>query len=158
MYIMYLIPSTKKRVKVSTCLKYINRIFNSKLDAYDLHSIFDDLKIGYGTWDFNGTLIKFYNKNEVEHYLNTGVIGNKVRQIMSYKTQPKPQIKTNTTPWVQVPNFKPIKQETEPELSYRNNENDMEKYSEYLINNVYENIINKVVKETINEILKLKQL
>ena len=155
---MYQIPSTKKRVKVDTCLKYINKIFNSKLDAYDLHSIFEELNIGYGTCEFNGKAIKFYNKNEVENYLNSGVIGSKVRKIMSYRIPTKQEIKQDTIKGVPIPRFKPIEQEVEPQPEYRNHENDMEKYSEYLINNVYENKISKnMAKIRITE-NKLKQI
>ena len=163
---MHKLPTTKKFVQITTCLKYIKSKYKANIDAYDLHNIFERLHISSFPITVNGTTIKTYKTDDVETALNTGAF---TRQLNALTNHSLAKPKSFSEPPKQ-PDFmkrgrhhlfvnRPLETNVNKEedfTQYRNDENDMEKYSEYLINNVYENIIDKVVKETINEILKLK--
>ena len=104
-----------------------------------------------------GMSVKYYNRDAIIDAFYKGLLSREIESLTRNRkganTQPKPQIPGYGKSVVVNMNNRYIPSDnnsTEDEYEYPNGENDMEKYSEYLINNVYEEKKN-MNKITINE-------
>ena len=148
----------KKFAQAQTFKKVLSNIFNVSLDNGDIHYIFERLNIPFSIMNVRGMSVKYYKRDAVIDAFYKGLLSREIESLTRNRkganTQPKPQIPgygksvvVNTTNRY-IPNNNNNSEEDEYE--YPNGENDMEKYSDYLINNVYEGKKN-MNKITINE-------
>lgn len=135
--------------------KKINQMYNVDLDEADIHRLFEKLGINFKTSVQGGVNIRFYNKQQVIELINSGRLKREIETIMknrkafsglrklpvSYSNPPD----ENSEKVVKrgrrniILSNKPIETTNDDsDVEYRNGENDMEKYSDYLINHVYQ--------------------
>lgn len=161
---MYKLPTEKKFIQVSSCVKYFKQLFDKQVDKYDIHSVFEMLHIDSMTANINGRPVKYYRTSNIEDYLNNG----RLIKLLNLDFKGHPKMPTYTPERYSIPKEpdfvkrgnqrliinKPTPKEDEITPDYKNGENDMQAYSEYLINHVYEDIIKRSVEKTLNEVLK----
>lgn len=151
------IMNLKKFAQAQTFKKVLSSIFNVSLDNGDIHYIFERLNIPFSIMNVRGMSVKYYKRDAVIEAFYKGLLSREIESLTRNRkwanTQPKPQmpgygksVVVNTIN-KHIPNDN---NSMEDEYEYPNGENDMEKYSEYLINNVYEEKKN-MNKITINE-------
>jgi hypothetical protein len=147
----------KKFAQAQTFKKVLSNIFNVSLDNGDIHYIFERLNIPFSIMNVRDMSVKYYKRDAVIEVFYKGLLSREIESLTRNRkvanTQPKPQIPgygksvvVNTTNR-HIPNDN---NSMEDDYEYSNGENDMEKYSDYLINNVYERKRN-MNKITINE-------
>ena len=147
----------KNFAQAQTFKKVLSNIFNVSLDNGDIHYIFERLNIPFSIMNVRGMSVKYYKRDAVIEVFYKGLLRKEIESLtrnrMSTNIQPTYQspgyrksVVVNTTNRY-IPNNN---NSMEDEYEYLNGENDMEKYSEYLINNVYEEKKN-MNKITINE-------
>lgn len=147
----------KNFAQAQTFKKVLSNIFNVSLDNGDIHYIFERLNIPFSIMNVKGMSVKYYKRDAVIEAFYKGLLSKEVKNLVHNRTsiniQPTYQspgygksVAINTTNRY-IPNNN---NSVEDEYEYPNGENDMEKYSEYLINNVYEGKKN-MNKITINE-------
>lgn len=130
-------------------------MYDVNLDVNDVHNIFEKFGIWFKIVNINNTDIKFYNKSDIVNLINSGHIKKEIDKIIegrkhysglrklpvSYSNPPdenSEKIVKRGRKNIILPN-KPIETTNdESDAEYRNGENDMKKYSDYLINNVYQ--------------------
>lgn len=147
----------KNFAQAQTFKKVLSNIFNVSLDNGDIHYIFERLNIPFSIMNVRGMSVKYYKRDAVIEVFYKGLLRKEVENLVYNRTS------TNAQSTYQSPGYGksvvintrdryyPFKEEPkEDEYEYPNGENDMEKYSEYLINNVYEGKGN-MSKITINE-------
>lgn len=135
--------------------KKINQMYNVDLDEADIHRLFEKFGINFKTSVQSGVNIRFYDKQQVIGLINSGKLKREVETIMknrkafsglrklpvSYSNPPdesSEKVVKRGGRNIILPN-KPIETTNDDlDVEYRHGENDMEKYSEYLINNVYQ--------------------
>jgi hypothetical protein len=155
----------------ATWRKKINSIFNCNLSDSYIHWIFERLNIPKYPKYINGNKITYYKKSDVEIILYNGSLKNEINNIMAKTNKPKvSSIRTYsplkpsddiTAQFSSYRNGNTSNKDNDDGLKYRNDENDMEKYSNYLINNVYmyentvitQNELNQIIKENIIKII-----
>ena len=163
----------KKFAQAQTFKKILSNIFNVSLDNGDIHYLFEKLSIPFSIMNVRGMSVKYYKRDAVIEVFYKGLLSREIESLTRNRkganTQPKPQIPgyrksvvVNTTNR-RIPNDN---NSMEDEYEYPNGENNMEKYSEYLINNVYkenknmnkikltENDIKYLVTESVKNVLK----
>lgn len=140
---MNIFQNIKPFAQAQTFKKVLNAKFGCSLDSSDIHWIFERYRLPYNVRVFNGAEIKYYKTSQVAELYYNGSLAKEIRNIMRNRSIPNQSI-TNT---VRSFNGRGSNNDVSDELSYKNNENNMEKYSDYLINNVYEskNMVNKVI-------------
>jgi hypothetical protein len=154
---MSIFDDLKSFAQVQSFKSRINKKYGCKLDNGDVHWIFENLNIPFKWMNVNGINIKYYNRDSVINCYYNGSLIREIKNILLHVTSKvqTPQMNTpgygksvvvNATNRYIPNNNNPM----EDEYEYPNGENDMEKYSEYLINNVYEEKKN-MGKVTINE-------
>lgn len=159
--------------------KKFNQIYGVNLDEEDIHRLFEKFGINFKTSVQGGVNIRFYDKQQVIGLINSGRLKREIETIMrnrkvfsglrklpvSYSNPPdesSEKVVKRGRRNIILPN-KPIETTNDDlDVEYRNGENDMEKYSEYLINNVYQfeskgNNIRNIGKGVIKE-SKLRQI
>lgn len=135
--------------------KKINQIYGTNLDEEDIHRLFEKFGINFKTSVQGGVNIRFYDKQQVIGLINSGRLKREIETIMrnrkAFSGLRKLPVSYNNPPDessekvvkrgrrnIILPN-KPIETTNDDsDVEYRNGENDMEKYSEYLINNAYQ--------------------
>lgn len=135
--------------------KKINQMYNVDLDETDIHRLFEKFGINFKTSVQGGVDIRFYDKQQVMSLINSGRLKREIESIMknrkafsglrklpvSYSNPPdesSEKVVKRGRRNIILPN-KPIETTNDDsDVEYRNGENDMEKYSDYLINNVYQ--------------------
>lgn len=147
----------KKFAQAQTFKKVLSNIFNVSLDNGDIHYIFERLNIPFSIMNVRGMSVKYYKRDTVIEVFYKGLLSREIESLTRNRkwtnTQPKTQIPGHGKSVVVNTINKHIPNDNnsmEDEYEYPNGENDMEKYSEYLINNVYEGKKN-MNKITINE-------
>lgn len=147
----------KNFAQAQTFKKVLSNIFNVSLDNGDIHYIFERLNMPFSMMNVRGMSVKYYNRDAIIDAFYKGLLSREIESLTRNRkganTQPKPQIPGYGKSVVVNMNNRYIPSDnnsTEDEYEYPNGENDMEKYSEYLINNVYEEKKN-MNKITINE-------
>lgn len=170
---MISLKDTSGFLQCSTWRKKINKIYGTNFSSKDIHAIFKSLKIPFYEVKIKGSNITYYEIKTTMLYIKNGMMQSKVSQWLkinnpSYIHTPT---KTDYSNYRSEDEYKNksitiSQKESEPELYYINDENDVEKYSDYLINNVYENnikmnktVLNKkklheIVKESVKQIIK----
>lgn len=154
---MSIFDDLKSFAQVQSFKSRINKKYGCKLDNGDVHWIFENLNIPFKWMNVNGINIKYYNRDSVIICYYNGSLIREIKNILLHVTSKvqtpqmnKPgygkSVVVNATNRY-IPNNN---NSMEDEYEYPNGENDMEKYSEYLINNVYEEKGN-MSKITINE-------
>ena len=140
---MDIFQNIKPFAQAQTFRKILNAKFGCSLDSSDIHWIFERYRLPYSVRVFNGAKIKYYKTSQVAELYYNGSLAKEIRNIMRNRSIPNQPI-TNTGCSF---NGRSSNNDVSDELNYNNNENDMEKYSDYLINNVYEskNMVNKVI-------------
>ena len=137
----------------------LEEIYGVKLSDYEVHSIFEKYNVQKKIVNKGGRDLKFYNKSNIVDLINGGYIKKEIEQIKNGRNYLKNLRKLPSGNQISEPSNEPQKRNgryviinnTQPETfedwaDYKNGENDMEIYSDYLINNVYqfENKINKI--------------
>lgn len=147
----------KSFAQVQSFKSRINKKYGCKLDNGDVHWIFENLNIPFKWMNVNEINIKYYNRDSVINCYYNGSLIREIKNILLHVTSKvqtpqmnKPgygkSVVVNATNRY-IPNNN---NSMEDEYEYPNGENDMEKYSNFLINNVYEGKRN-MNKITINE-------
>lgn len=161
----------KSFAQISTFLKHINRIYNVKLEKYQLHNIFEKLGIHYLLNYATKVPLKLYKRDDVLYCLHNGSIRREILKLLNHEDLLKSSLVkrkydySNNDNGLKTVDLNNIShKETEIKPYYKNNEDDMEKYSEYLINNIYEdnmkkitlneNDIKQMIKETLESVIK----
>lgn len=135
----------KNFAQAQTFKKVLSNIFNVSLDNGDIHYIFERLNIPFSIMNVRGMSVKYYKRDAVIEVFYKGLLRKEVENLVHNRTLTNAQstiqgpssrksVVVNTTNRY-IPNNN---DSMEDEYEYPNGENDMEKYSEYLINNVYE--------------------
>lgn len=163
----------KNFAQAQTFKKVLSNIFNVSLDNGDIHYIFERLNIPFSIMNVRGMSVKYYKRDAVIEVFYKGLLRKEVENLVRNRAS------TNAQSTIQGPGYRKSvvvnttnryipnnNNSMEDEYEYPNGENDMEKYSEYLINNVYEEkknmnkvIINEndlktLVFESVKKILK----
>lgn len=170
---MYNLNDIKEYAPCNRWTAKINTFFNTKLEDRDIYTIFDMVGIEKKRRNVGGREFYAFDKDDVEPKLYDGSIRSAVIRLKDNKGIPNvdnqnPVKRTNFK--LSNPNDERIvkrgrrniilpKSDNEvvnDNSEYRNGEDDMESYSNYLINNVYqfENIVRKAVTESLNKLLK----
>jgi hypothetical protein len=147
----------KPYATIATYLKLIKEEYKCDISPYELHNIFEELHISSQERIYKTKKVKVYKKSDVEYFLNNGYIKNRIDRLLNYKglyhNQNKLPVSYSTPPQNPIArkrNGKFIIQN--PDITKHNIEtgesfeNDMEAYSNYLINHVYEAVINELKK------------
>lgn len=148
----------------------INKMYKTQLDRGIVKDILRDLNIR----PINGedSAPKIYRYNDIKPYIDNGTLRRLALRYNKLWTEKPPVSTPIKQPYKReepreydvlkrngrhffIKN-EPNKQKEKDEASYKNGENDMEEYSNYLINNTYQNesLIRKIVKESLDRILK----
>ncbi len=157
-YTMEIFSDLKQYAQVQSFKSRLNKKYNCNLDNGDLHYIFEKLNIPFSMMNVRGMNVKYYKRDAVIDAFYRGLLTKEIENLTHNRE------KTNIHPTFQTPGYgksivvntgnryypKNNDNTTEDEYNYTNGENDMEKYSNYLINNVYEGKRN-MNKITINE-------
>ena len=135
--------------------KKFNQMYNTDLDEADIHRLFEKFSINFKTSKQGGVDIRFYDKQQVMGLINSGRLKREIESIMrnrkafsglrklpvSYSNPPdenSEKVVKRGRRNIILPN-KPIETTNDDsDVEYRNGENDMESYSDYLINHVYQ--------------------
>lgn len=135
--------------------KKINQMYNVDLDEADIHRLFEKFGINFKTSVQGGANIRFYNKQQVIGLINSGRLKREIETIMknrkvfsglrklpvSYSNPPdgsSEKVVKRGRRNIILPN-KPIETTNDDsDVEYRDGENDMKKYSDYLINHIYQ--------------------
>lgn len=136
-------------------MKTLNSMYGVNLDIEDIHRLFQKFGVWFKTKNIDGKDIKFYNKSNIVDLIGSGHIKKEIDNIIKSKKAfsglrklpvsyskppeegPEKVVKRGRRNII-LPN-KPIETTNDDsDVEYRNGENDMEKYSDYLINNVYQ--------------------
>ena len=173
-YTMEIFSDLKQYAQVQSFKSRLNKKYNCNLDNGDLHYIFEKLNIPFSMMNVRGMNVKYYKRDAVIDAFYRGLLTKEIENLTHNRE------KTNIRPTFQTPGYgksivvntgnryypKNNDNTTEDEYDYPNGENDMEKYSNYLINNVYEgkrnmnkitineNDIKQMVNESVRKILK----
>lgn len=154
----------KKDITSNSIKKKIRELYKKDYELDTIHWIMK--KSGLEPYErkmSNGRILDVYNKTDFEIAIRNNYIKNIITKIEVNKNQklnntfPKTDEESN----IEIPKPNIPKKEYEEDYStYKNDENDMEKYSDYLINNVYENKIHltfndlqEIVKKSVINIL-----
>ena len=129
----------EKYFQCSEWRKKLNNLYNINLELSEIHSIFESLNIPKKYIKIRGIDISHYPQSNVYTKIYDGSLRDKINMFKLQKTKPY-DLYSKKTPSINIPLHDNVK--TDDDYTYKNNENDMEKYSEYLINKVYENKIN----------------
>ena len=129
----------------ATWRKKINNLFGCNLSDSDIHSIFEENNIPKYSKIINGHRIIYYKKSDVEVILYNGKLKNEINNIRTFRNTPTPEkiqtyapLKPSKNLTAQFSGINISKKDDDSDgLVYKNHENDMEKYSDYLINNNY---------------------
>lgn len=156
-YTMEIFSDLKQYAQVQSFKSRLNKKYNCNLDNGDLHYIFEKLNIPFSMMNVRGMNVKYYKRDAVIDAFYRGLLAKEIENLThnhkGVNTQPKPQIPGyGKSIVVNTGNrYYPKNNDntTEDEYDYPNGENDMKKYSDYLINNVYEG--KNMNKITINE-------
>ena len=158
--------------QVGSWKKLFNEKYNSNLTISDVHNIFEKYRVPFSYSERGGCQIKYYDTNSVEDLMYDGTIKREIEQITRGKQFANRLEKLPAGKSIPVPSNEPKKRNgryvivnnnqpktIEDGADYKNGENDMETYSDYLINNVYqfENKIKNITKRIIKE-SELKQI
>ena len=155
---MEIFSDLKQYAQVQSFKSRLNKKYNCNLDNGDLHYIFEKLNIPFSMMNVRGMNVKYYKRDAVADAFYRGLLTKEIENLTRNRE------KINIQPTFQTPGYgKSIVVNTgnryypknndntaEDEYDYPNGENDMEKYSNFLINNVYEGKRN-MNKITINE-------
>lgn len=136
-------------------MKTLNNMYGVNLDIEDIHRLFQKFGVWFKTKNIDGKDIKFYNKSNIVDLIGSGHIKKEIDNIIkgkkafsglrklpvSYSNPPdesSEKVVKRGRRNIILPN-KPIETTNDDsDVEYRNGENDMEKYSEYLISNTYQ--------------------
>lgn len=155
---MEIFSDLKQYAQVQSFKSRLNKKYNCNLDNGDVHYIFEKLNIPFSMMNIRGMNVKYYKRDAVIDAFYRGLLTKEIENLTHNRE------KNNMQPTFQTPGYgksivvntgnkyypKNNDNTTEDEHDYPNGENDMEKYSDYLINNVYEGKRN-MNKITINE-------
>lgn len=150
--------SLKDSYKLDQASKWrniLNDRYNINLGISDVHDIFQKLGVFSKEKNFDDANIKFYDKDKIENLISNGEIKREIDTLLnnrkkysglrklpvSYSTPPKegPEKILKRGRRNFILQNKPIEKNTDDlDIEYNNGENDMEAYSNYLINNVYQ--------------------
>lgn len=152
---MYSFNDIKELEQPKKWMVKLNQIYNANLDEADIHRLFEKFGVDFKTSEQGGKNIKFYNKQQVVDLINSGRLKREFESIMrnrkslsglrklpvSYSTPPEEgteKVVKRGGKNIILPN-KPIEKDNDDsDAEYRNGENDMQLYSDYLINHVYQ--------------------
>ena len=136
-------------------MKTLNSMYGVNLDIEDIHRLFQKFGVCFKTKNIDGKDIKFYNKSNIVDLIGSGHIKKEIDNIVkgnkafsglrklpvSYSKPPEEgpeRVVKRGRRNIILPN-NPIENEyDDPDIEYKNGENDLEAYSKYLINNVYQ--------------------
>lgn len=150
--------SIKDSYKLDQASKWrniLNDRYNINLGVSDVHDIFQKLGVFSKEKNFDDANIKFYDKDKIVDLIDNGEIKREIDTLLnnrkkysglrklpvSYSTPPKegPEKILKRGRRNFILQNKPIEKNTDDlDIEYNNGENDMEAYSNYLINNVYQ--------------------
>ena len=136
-------------------MKVLNNMYNTNLDIEDIHRLFQKFGVWFKTKNIGGRDIKFYNKSNIVDLIGSGHIKKEIDNIIkgkkafsglrklpvSYSNPPdesSEKVVKRGRRNIILPNNPIETTNDDSDIEYRNGENDMEKYSEYLINNEYQ--------------------
>lgn len=162
----------KEKKQVGSWKKLFNEKYNSNLTISDVHNIFKKHRVPFSYSERGGCQIKYYDTNSVENLMYGGTIKREIEQITRGKQFANRLEKLPAGESIPVPSNEPKKRNgryvivnnnNQPETiedgaDYKNGENDMETYSDYLINNVYQFENNKIMGKRIIKESELKQI
>jgi hypothetical protein len=129
--------------------KKFNQIYGANLDEEDIHRLFEKFGINFKTSKQGGVDIRFYDKQQVMGLINSGRLKREIESIMrnrkafsglrklpvSYSNPPdesSEKVVKRGGKNIILPK-KPIENEyDDPDIEYKNGENDMKAYSKYL--------------------------
>ena len=136
-------------------MKTLNSIYGVNLDIEDIHRLFQKFGVWFKTKNIDGKDIKFYKKSDIVDLIGSGRIKKEIDNIIkgekafsglrklpvSYSKPPEEgpeKVVKRGGRYIILPN-KPIETtDDDSDVEYRNHENNMKDYSDYLINNVYQ--------------------
>lgn len=130
-------------------MKTLNSMYGVNLDIEDIHRLFQKFGVWFKTKNIDGRDIKFYNKSNIVDLIGSGHIKKEIDNIVkgnktfsglrklpvSYSKPPEEgpeRVVKRGRRNIILPNS-PIENEyDDPDIEYKNGENDMEAYSKYL--------------------------
>jgi hypothetical protein len=143
--------------------KQINDLYKTNYDLSSIHWILNKIGlINYKRILPGGKILNVYSKSDYDMAKHNGKIRNLIQNLELNKNQNVKKDSKDITYNGPIINNNVIGNDNSSDdgCEYKNNENDMEKYSEYLINNVYENKIQltfndlqEIIKESVKNIL-----
>ena len=136
-------------------MKTLNSMYGVNLDIEDIHRLFQKFGVWFKIKNIDGKDIKFYKKSDIVDLIGSGRIKKEIDNIIkgekafsglrklpvSYSKPPEEgpeKVVKRGGRYIILPN-KPIETtDDDSDVEYRNHENNMKDYSDYLINNVYQ--------------------